>query len=103
MVDEVSPSEVHERLDDLQVIDIRRERKFENSHIPGAENVPMAELTSELSEREWADEVVVVCPVGKSSVQAARLIEAYEGVDDDAEVASMEDGYEGWSYELESE
>ncbi|MFB6284557.1 MAG: rhodanese-like domain-containing protein [Halobacteria archaeon] len=102
MVEEVSSREVYERLDELQVIDIRDQIRFQQGHVPGAENLPMRELTQRLDEKEWKDEIVVVCPIGQSSIQAARLIESYEGVDEDARVASLEGGYDGWTYELES-
>lgn len=101
MTEEVSPELVWNRLDELDVIDIRTPEEFRDGCVPGAENIPYAELTSCLGEREWEGDVVVVCRHGNSSVQAARLIEAYEGVDDDALVASMEGGYLEWDYRLE--
>jgi hypothetical protein len=47
------------------------------------------------------DDVVVACPIGQSSVQAARLIDSFEGVGEDDDVRSMSGGYEEWDYELE--
>ena len=105
MVDEVTPEEVKERIDDgddTQVVDIRSPRQFEQGHIPGAINIPMAELPSRVDDVEWGDDVVVACPIGQSSIQAARLIGSYEGVDDDASVKSMAGGYQSWSYDLET-
>lgn len=103
MVGEVTPAEVKEKLDDenAQIIDIRQPGEFEHAHIPGAINVPMTELPKRIDEIEWSDDVTVVCPIGESSVQAARLIGSYEGADADA-VKSMEGGYSEWEYELES-
>lgn len=103
MVGEVSPDEVKRKVDDgeTQVIDIRQPEAFERARIPGAINVPMAELPKRIDEIEWSDDVTVVCPIGESSVQAARLIGSYEGADADA-VRSMEGGYEAWEYELET-
>jgi len=106
MVDEVTPEEVHERLeseDAPQVIDIRNEAEFEQGHIPGAINVPMTELPSRIDEIEWGDDVVVACPIGQSSIQAARLIGSYEDVEDAENVRSMSGGYQAWDYDLESE
>ncbi len=106
MVDEVTPDEVKERIEadeDTQIVDIRSPTQFERGHIPGAINIPMAELPSRVDEVEWGDDVVVACPIGQSSVQAARLIGSYEGVDDDASVTSLAGGYQDWEYELESE
>ncbi|MFB6127771.1 MAG: rhodanese-like domain-containing protein [Halolamina sp.] len=103
MVEERSPEAVNERLDeaDVQVIDIRPEEAFRAGHVPGAMNVPMSELPARIEELDLADEVVVACPIGQSSVQAARLIDSFEAVDDDDTVASMAGGYEAWEYELE--
>ena len=104
MVEEVTTDEVKERIedgDDTQVVDIRSPAEFERGHIPGAINIPMAELPRRVDEVEWGDDVVVACPIGQSSVQAARLIGSYEGVDDDASVKSMAGGYREWSYDLE--
>ena len=105
MVEEVSPEEVKQRIDDdadTQVVDIRSPAEFERGHIPGAINIPMPELPRRVDEVEWSDDVVVACPIGQSSIQAARLIGSYEGVDDDASVKSMAGGYQSWSYDLET-
>lgn len=104
MVEEMSPAELNERLeagDDVQVVDIRPERAFRAGHVPGAENVPFTRFARAVSEREWGEEIVVVCPKGESSLQAARLLEAYEGVADGATVANLTGGYGAWEYGLE--
>ena len=106
MVEELTPDEVKARLDDdadTQVVDIRSPAEFERGHIPGAINIPMAELPRRVDEVEWSDDVVVACPIGQSSIQAARLIGSYEGVDDDSSVRSMAGGYDEWEYDLETE
>jgi len=104
MVDELTPEEVEAKLEEsgVQVVDIRSPAEFERGHIPGAINVPMSELPSRVDEVEWGDDVIVACPVGQSSVQAARLIDSFEGVGEDAAVRSMAGGYREWSYELET-
>jgi rhodanese-related sulfurtransferase len=106
MVEEVTPEEVKGQFDhgdDIQVVDIRPERAFAEGHIPGAENIPFDRFAREVENQEWGDDVIVVCPMGESSLQAARLLESYEGVDEDATIANMEGGYQEWDYELESE
>ena len=105
MVDEVTPDEVKAKLDDdeeVQVVDIRSPDHFSEGHIPGAINIPMPALPREVQDHDWGDDIVVACPVGQSSIQAARLLESYEGVDEDSAVASMEGGYDAWDYDLES-
>lgn len=104
MVDEVSTEELKRKLDvdePVQVIDIRPPAAFEQGHVPGAVNVPMTELATRIDEIDWGEDIVVTCPIGQSSIQAARLISSFEGVGDDAAVRSMAGGYDAWEYELE--
>lgn len=106
MVDSITADELNERIqrgDPVQIIDIRPAPEYADGHIPGAENIPFDRFAREVDGREWGNTIVVVCPLGESSVQAARLLESYEGVDDNAVVANLEDGYRGWSYPLEQE
>lgn len=105
MVEELTPEQVKEKLDDgeIQVIDIRDQRAFDEGHVPGAINVPMSELPRAVDEIDWEDEIVCVCPIGQSSIQAAKLVSSFEGIDEDARVTSMKGGYRAWSYALESE
>ena len=105
MVEQVTAEELHERLEagaDVQIVDTRSPAAYGEGHIPGAENLPYGELADRIDEIDWRNEVVLVCEIGQSSQQAARILESYEGVDDDALVASLREGYEGWEYELES-
>jgi rhodanese-related sulfurtransferase len=102
MVASETPTELHERLeeDDVQVVDIRPERAFREGHIPGALNLPFPQLPQRVEDVEWGDDIVVACPKGESSLQAARMLESYEGVDAEARVANLEGGYREWRYEL---
>jgi thiosulfate sulfurtransferase len=83
---------------DLDVIDVRDRDAYESGHLPGAENVPLDDLEEVVESRDWAEEVVVVCYIGESSVQAARLIDHYS--DEAVDVASMAGGYERWEGDL---
>jgi len=105
MVEEISPAALKDRLDrgeDVQVVDIRPEAAFAAGHIPGAENVPFHAFARLVADREWRDDIVVACPMGESSLQAARLLEAYEGVAPDATVSNLTGGYAAWDFELEA-
>lgn len=106
MVEEISAAELHARLQDgadVQVIDVRPEREFRRGHVPGAANLPITRFARAVAEHEWGDDIVLVCPHGESSLQAARLLEAYEGVPDDARIANLSGGYREWDYDLERE
>ncbi|MFB6307978.1 MAG: rhodanese-like domain-containing protein [Haloarculaceae archaeon] len=90
---EITPEELQE-IDDARIVDIRNPRSFSEAHIPDSENVPLEELTDRIETFDDADHVVTVCPHGKASVQAARLIGAYEGFD--GRVESLAGGLEAW-------
>lgn len=96
MVETVSPETVRERIEDdaqFDLVDVRDKHAYENGHLPDSDHLTIEELEETVLDREWADEVVVYCYVGETSVQAARLLEEYG----DAEsVASMAGGYEAW-------
>jgi len=105
MVEEISAADLKRDLDAddaVQVVDIRQPDAFERGHIPGARNIPFDTFAREVDSQVWGDDIVVVCPVGESSLQAARLLEAYEGVDEDARVANLSGGYQDWDYDLET-
>ncbi len=90
---EIEPADL-EQLDGARVVDIRNPDSYRRAHIPDSENVPLGELTGRVEELGDADRVVTVCPHGKASVKAARLIAAYEGFD--GRVESLRGGLEAW-------
>lgn len=99
---EIAPEEVKELLEDdadVRIVDIRDERSFEHSHIPGSVNLPFHELTGRIDELEGEDRIVTVCPHGQASIQAAKLISSYEGTAD-ARVESMEGGLEKYGLQF---
>jgi thiosulfate sulfurtransferase len=108
MPTEITPRELKHRQqngNDVQLIDIRDTDAYEEGHIPEAENIPLEELGDRTEEIDWVtddtDEIVVACYIGETSVQAARMLEAYEGTGN-ATVSTMAGGYEEWSGELET-
>lgn len=101
MVEEVTPEEVKEAVEsdeDVTVVDIRDPGQYAQGHVPGAINLPLSELPQRVDEVDWDEEVVCVCPIGQSSIQAARLLSSYESVE---EAKSMAGGYREWEYDLE--
>ncbi|MBX0297788.1 rhodanese-like domain-containing protein [Haloarcula nitratireducens] len=96
MVEELSPSAVREKIErdePFDLIDVRDDEAYADGHLPEAEHVTIDELEDTVVDRDWADEVVLYCYIGETSVQAARLVEEYG----DAEsVGSMAGGYDAW-------
>lgn len=102
---EVTPADVEGLLadgDDVRVVDIRSPAAFERGHIPGSENVPFQQLPDRVEGLSDAERIVTVCPHGKASVQAARLIKSFEGTAD-ATVESMAGGLSEWEGDLETD
>ena len=103
MDEDISAEELRGLLDgdaDVRVVDIRSPSAFRGGHVPGSVNVPFGELTDRIDDVADADRVVTVCPRGEASVQAARLVRAYEGFDGRA--ASLACGIDEWPYALET-
>lgn len=102
---EITPDELKGLLDAdeaVRIVDIRPAAQFRRGHIPGSESIPFHELPQRVESLDGADRVVTVCPLGKSSVQAARLIKSYEGTTT-ARVESLAGGLDEWDHGLEAE
>jgi len=101
---EIEPEQLADSFDDSDaplVVDIRAPDAYRQGHIPDSENVPLSQLTRDVEEIADADHVVTVCPHGKASVKAARLIAAYEGFD--GRVDSLDGGLTAWDGPIERE
>lgn len=100
---EIAPDELKALIDadeDVRIVDIRPKPHFDRGHVPGSESVPFHELPARIESLDGAERVVTVCPHGKSSVQAARLIKSYEGTTT-ARVESLAGGLDAWEHDLE--
>lgn len=77
------------------MVDIRNPRGFARERIAGSVNIPLSQLPAEIERVADADHVVTVCPHGKASVRAARLVASFEAFD--GRVESLAGGLEGWT------
>ena len=91
-VREVSLDEVRGRPSDAVVLDVREPEEFANGHVPGAVNLPQADLATRLDEVPRDRPVFVICQGGFRSLRAAQFLRQ-QGISD---VASVKGGTEAW-------
>jgi len=77
---------------DALVLDVREPEEFANGHIPGATNLPQADLATRLDEVPRNRPVFVICQGGFRSLRAAQFLRQ-QGISD---VASVKGGTEAW-------
>jgi hydroxyacylglutathione hydrolase len=75
------------------VVDVRSATEWNEGHVPGAVHVPLAYLTSKLSDLRSRQPIVTYCRSGSRSVTAASVLRA-SGI---ADVSNAEGGFEEWS------
>jgi hydroxyacylglutathione hydrolase len=85
-------------LTDLQLVDVRNPGEAALGMIPGAVNVPVAQLTSRLDELDPKKPTVVYCAGGYRSSVAASLLRQ-RGF---ADVSDILGGYEAWNQAVQN-
>lgn len=73
------------------LIDVREPDEFASGHVPGAQNVPLGQLESRLSEIPADDDVYVICQSGGRSARAADFL-ATQGIN----AVNIEGGTSAW-------
>ncbi|QEK13362.1 dehydrogenase [Crassaminicella thermophila] len=63
----IGPIELKNRLNELQIVDVRDEASFMIGTIPGAINIPSGQITMKANELDKDKETVLVCKVGKNA------------------------------------
>jgi rhodanese-related sulfurtransferase len=84
---------VAERLDHLQLVDVRQPNEWEAGHIEGAVHLPGHDLSHRLDQLDRSRPVVTVCRAGTRSDDAAEWLRG-QGFD----AASLEGGLLAWKW-----
>lgn len=78
----ITPQQLHDRLGELTVIDVRSPGEYAGGHLPGAHNIPLDRLREALPVLRTLAErggLAIVCASGNRSQAACRLL-SKEGI-----------------------
>lgn len=88
----MNPTELAQRGEDLQIVDVRYPNEWEAGRIEGAIHIPVDDLDDRLEEIDRSKRVVTVCRSGNRSATAAELLTA-EGF----RAENLDGGMEAWA------
>ena len=91
-VREIDIEGLESRLPEAVLFDIREPAEYAHGHIPGAVNLPQADLASRLAEIPRSRSLILVCERGTRSYRAAQFL-VQVGVD---QVVSLHGGTAAW-------
>lgn len=91
-VDMMDVQALEVRAVDGLLLDVREPQEYAYGHVPGAINVPQADLASRLDELPRDRALITICQVGQRSLRAAQFLKQM-GFD---RVASVEGGTDAW-------
>lgn len=92
-VDEIDVEGLAQRLDDeVVLLDVREPQEYAHGHVPGAVNLPQAELASRIDEIPTGRELITICEHGARSLRAAQFLKQ-QGI---TRVTSFQGGTEAW-------
>ncbi len=91
-VEEIAIDALEARQPGAVVLDVREPQEYGQGHVPGAINIPQAELATRLDEVSRDRPVIVICQVGMRSFRAAQFL-AQMGID---QVVNVKGGTAAW-------
>jgi hydroxyacylglutathione hydrolase len=91
-VAEVDVTGLASRGPDATVLDVREPEEYAHGHVPGATNLPQAELATRLAEVPREQPVFVICQGGMRSLRSAQFLRQMEIV----RVTNVHGGTEAW-------
>jgi rhodanese-related sulfurtransferase len=74
VVQEIDVDTLESRSAETIVLDVREPEEYEQGHVPGAINLPQADLASRLDELPRACPLVLICRSGARSLRAAQFL-----------------------------
>ena len=100
-MDEITPSELKQRLDngdDIQIVDVRENNEVAISRLPNSIHIPLAQVLARMNEIDPNRETVVHCKMGGRS---ARVIDALQRSGFTGKLMNLKGGIIGWSNEVD--
>src|ERR687886_405207 len=91
-VEQIDVDALEARSPETMVLDVREPTEYAHGHVPGAINIPQADLASRLDEVPRDRPVVTICQSGMRSLRAAQFLKQ-RGI---ARVASVAGGTAAW-------
>lgn len=91
-VEEIDAAALEARLDDGVLLDVREPEEFAHGHVPGAVNLPQADVATRLGEIPQERPVFVICQAGMRSLRVSQFLKQMGF----AKVASVRGGTEAW-------
>jgi rhodanese-related sulfurtransferase len=94
-IPEIGVDALEEKLPDALILDVREPEEYAHGHVPGAINVPqadLADLASRLDELPRGQAILMICHSGARSLRAAQFLKQM-GFD---QVASVKGGTKAW-------
>ena len=73
-VQEIDIDTLESRSAETMVLDVREPEEYEHGHVPGAINLPQADLASRLDELPRACSLALICRSGARSLRAAQFL-----------------------------
>jgi hydroxyacylglutathione hydrolase len=92
VVQEIDVDTLESRSAETMVLDVREPEEYEQGHVPGAINLPQADLASRLDELPHDCPLVLVCRSGARALRAAQFLRQV-GFE---QVANVQGGTEAW-------
>jgi hydroxyacylglutathione hydrolase len=91
-IEEITPDELENCPAEVFVLDVRERGEYAYGHVPGAVNLPQAEIAARIEEIPRDRPIVVACQAGYRSVRAAQFLKqlGFEAV------RSLDGGTEAW-------